>query len=280
MTPAVVGICMVKDEADVIVHTLRHMAEEGLDAIFVIDNGSRDGTRQALTHTVAVYADTWQIPAELFQLEVTDDPDPAYYQSAKMSALADRVGQEFGIGTWIVPFDADELWLARDRVAMVLQGLPRTTRVARASLFNHFCTLLDREDSNPFLAMRWRQAVRAGLPKVAFRWEPGAVIHQGNHGVTLPTQLVPDSADTLEIRHFPYRSANQMVRKARNGAAAYRATSLPESEGAHWRAYGRIIDEHGEEALREVFREHFWYRSPTDSGMVLDPAPWCRWSRS
>jgi hypothetical protein len=134
--------------------------------------------------------------------------------------------------------------------------------------------VLDDEPHLVQLALR-RQPHRAPLPKVAFRWQDGAVIHQGNHGVTLPTAA--SSVGGLEVRHFPYRSVEQFVRKARNGAAAYAATDLPVDVGAHWRSYGELLERYGEEVLHDVFRRHFWFLSPADAGMVLDPAPYCRW---
>jgi glycosyltransferase involved in cell wall biosynthesis len=259
------AVSMCKDEADVIEGCLRHMADE-VDGLLVADNGSTDGTRDIL----ATLAD--ELP-----LTVVDDPDPAYYQSDKMSRLAEKAA---GLGAeWIVPFDADELWFVqhgRLRDALPLAGTIGAT-VARVTLVNHFSTAIDPDDVCPFRRMVWRQADPAPFPKVAFRWEPGALIHQGNHGVTLPSGGLDVHVAGLEIRHFPYRSAEQMVRKARNGAAAYRATDLPPSEGAHWRAYGNIIDRLGDEAMGDVFREHMWYLSPTDSGLVYDPAPFMRW---
>lgn len=258
----VVGITMVKDEADIIEGTLRHMAGE-VDDLVVADNGSTDGTFEILQ----------ELKQEL-PLRVVVDPDPAYRQSEKMSALAATAG-ELG-ATWIVPFDADELWLADDRVSHVLNNLVGA-QVARAVLFNHFPSAVDPAGRDPFRTIVWRQAEPAPLPKVAFRWEPGAVIHQGNHGVTLPTTSVA-TVYALEVRHFPYRSVEQFVRKARNGAAAYRASDLPASEGAHWREYGDLLDRFGEEALHDVFRQWFWHLSPVDAGMVLDPAAFCRWA--
>ena len=253
------GVCMVKDEADVIAGTVAHMADE-LDHLIVADNGSTDGTREILAEL-----------EDLLPLTVLDDPDPAYYQSQKMSALASLAADDGA--DWIVPFDADELWIAEDRISTVLDALP--SKVAWAALTNHFPTAIDPDDPDPFRQIVWRQAEPAPLPKVAFRWEPGAVIHQGNHGVTLPSD--PAGPTVLQVRHFPYRSAEQFVRKARNGAAAYRATDLPVTEGAHWRAYGDILDRYGEDGLADVFREHFWFFSPTDSGLVHDPAPYLRW---
>lgn len=254
------GVSMVRDEADVIAGTLRHLADE-VDRLIVADNGSTDGTGDILRDL-----------ARDLPLTVLDDPEPAYYQSAKMSALAERAA---GMGaTWIVPFDADELWVASaGRIRDVLADLDAD--IAHADLLNHFCTAIDPRGDDPFRTIGWRQRDVAPLPKVAFRWEPGAVVHQGNHGVSLPSGGSAKAA--LEVRHFPYRSAAQFVRKAINGAGAYARTDLPADQGAHWRAYGQIAARHGHEALEDVFRQHFWYLSPTDSGLVHDPAPYLRW---
>lgn len=256
----VAGVAMVRDEADIIEGTLRHMAGE-VDFLIVADNASTDGSRDILADLAA------HLP-----LCVLDDPEPGYYQSDKMSRLAALAGEQGA--EWIVPFDADELWVADDRISTILRATHAT--VATARLFNHFATAADPDGPDPFDTIRWRQPDPAPLAKVAFRWEPGAVIHQGNHGVTLPHGEQP--ADLLEVRHFPYRSAEQFVRKARNGAAAYRATDLPISEGAHWRQYGDLLDRFGEDALHDVYRQHFWFLSPVDSGLIHDPAPYMRWT--
>jgi glycosyltransferase involved in cell wall biosynthesis len=257
---ATYGVSMVRDEADVIEGTLRHMADE-VDHLIVADNNSMDGTREILD----------RLGGEL-PLTVLDDPDPAYFQSAKMSRLA-GLAAEAG-AAWVVPFDADELWVSpHGRIRDVLAGLRGQ---AVAALYNHLCTALDVAGPDPFRSMVWRQDAPGALPKMALRWEDGAVIHQGNHGVTLPSGG-PRVEGLLEVRHFPYRSAEQMVRKALNGSEAYKAADLPVDQGAHWRAYGEIIERYGEEALKDWFRHHFWYISPTDSGLVLDPAPYMRW---
>ena len=258
----VFGISMVKDEADIIAGTIRHMAGE-CDQLIVADNNSTDGTRKILD----------ELAYELPNLTVVDDPDPAYYQSAKMTALANLAAAEGA--TWIVPFDADELWTSAHRIADVLPGLD--VPVADAPLFNHLRTACDVDHSDPFTSMVWRQPHPGKLHKVAFRFEQGAVIHQGNHGVTLPSGSV--SVPALEIRHYPVRSPEQFIRKAINGANAYAQTDLPQSQGEHWRSYGQLYDRFGEQGLTEVYFEHWWYRSPTDAGLVRDPAPYRRWSR-
>jgi len=252
------GVCMVKDEADIIGYTLMHMAGQ-VDELIVADNGSSDDTGRILADL-----------ARHLPLSIVEDPDPAYYQSRKMTELAALAAA--GGATWIVPFDADELWFSPlGRISDVLADL-WPVPIARASLYNHFCTALDAPGPVPFISTRWRQIAPAPLDKVAFRWEPGAVIHQGNHGVTLPGCM--DSVLALQVRHFPYRSPEQFVRKAVNGAAAYRLTDLPEDQGAHWRQYGALVDTQGPDALADVFRRHFWFLQPAIAGMVDDPAPY------
>lgn len=256
---------MVRDEADVIEGMIRHLADE-VDRILVADNGSTDGTRKILDGL-----------ARELPVEVVDDDEVAYHQSAKMTGLAVRAADEGA--TWIVPVDADELWVCHEgRIRDVLAGLPDFVNIADVRLWNHFATALDPAGDNPFETMVWHQRQPGALGKVLFRWSPGATIHQGNHGVSLEQPAV-NAPGRFEIRHFPYRSPDQMVRKARNGAAAYRASDLPADFGAHWRAYGDLIDRHGEEALHDVFRRYFWHLSPTDADMILDPAPYLRWQQ-
>ena len=261
-----IGISMVKDEADIVEGTLRHMASE-VDHMIVADNGSTDGTRELL-HRLAQ-----ELP-----LTVLHDDEQAYYQSQKMTDLAGLAYVEGA--TWVVPFDADEIWWhPAGRIADVLANVTElhpSVNVAFAELRNHLRTALDADDPDPFRSMVWRQRAVAPLGKVAVKWEPGAVIEQGNHGAHIPSGRV--DLTVLNVGHFPYRSAEQFVRKAVNGAAAYRAADLPADMGAHWRAYGQIHDLYGREALEGVFREHFWHLSPTDAGLVNDPAPYRRWA--
>lgn len=265
------GIAMMRDEEDVAGAVIEHMVGEGLNGIIVADNGSVDRTKRELLDRV-----DWA-ERKGCRLIIQDDPERAYYQSEKMSRLAAQAAAEGA--DWIVPFDADELWVShRDRVAAVLRA--ETADVSRAILLNHFCTHVDDPaEPNPFLRIRWRKREPAPLTKVAFRYEKGVRIHQGNHGVDFPDGLPRLSNDYLEIRHFPYRSPEQFIRKALNGGEAYAATNLPASEGAHWRQYKALHDGGGDEVLIEVFNRYFNFLSPVDEGLVLDPAPYLRWRR-
>lgn len=242
----VAGISMVRDEADIVGSVVEHMLGQ-VDLVIVADNGSVDGTRELL---------------EGLDVELRDDPDPAYYQSSKMSRLAAEAADAGA--DWVVPFDADEWWYSPfGRISDVLSEFNEA--IAPAALYNHLATGAD-DLGDPTVCMGWRMREAGELPKVACRPRPAVRIHQGNHGADYGDTV----ADQLVVRHFPYRSAEQMIRKARNGAAAYAATDLPEHEGAHWRAYGRLSDEQ----IADAFRTHFWVADPTGrSDLILDPCP-------
>jgi glycosyltransferase involved in cell wall biosynthesis len=96
----VAGICICKDEADIIRITIEHMLTQ-VDRVYVLDNMSTDGTTDILRYLFAEHRGRmfWGI-----------DKEPAYYQSRKMTELAHRVHDLDQSIDWIVPFDADEIW--------------------------------------------------------------------------------------------------------------------------------------------------------------------------
>ncbi len=258
---------MVRDEADVIEGVLRHLDGEALNGIVVADNLSSDGTGDLLRDLAGDLATP---------LVVVDDPEPGYFQSEKMTRLAALAADRDAGDTWIVPFDADELWVAPDRIGHMLRATPADHNLHPAPITDHVPTAVDPPEPDPFRRIQFRRP-GPGHPrhwKVAFKWQPGAVIAQGNHSATLPQGecAVPDPA--LEIRHFPYRTYEQFRRKVRNGAAAYAAANNPRADvGLHWVTWGKLDDPQ----LREVWTRYRCSLSPTDDGLILDPAPYRRW---
>jgi glycosyltransferase involved in cell wall biosynthesis len=247
------AVSMVKDEADIVASTVGHMLTQ-VDRVLVADNGSTDGTRDILDGLAC---------------QVIDDPDPAYYQSDKMTRLA-QLAREEG-AEWVVCFDADEVWVSPfGRIADVLNDVPEEWLVCAATLYDHVATGHDIDHPDPTVRMKNRRPTPAGLPKVAARTASDLVIEQGNHGAhyTHRPAFLPGR---LTVHHYPYRSREQFVRKVRNGAAAYAATNLPEDSGAHWRQYGAILAGQGEDACAAIFDEWFW--QPTTHGLVYDPCP-------
>lgn len=251
----IVGVCVVRDAVDVIRPVIENMLAQ-VDHVMVADNLSTDGTREIL---------------DSLPIDVLDDPDPAHYQGRKMTALAHAAADEGA--EWVVPFDADELWYSPfGRIGDVLTDLAPQWFCAAANLYDHVPTARDDNVIDPTRRIGWRRRAPGALPKVACRIKPDLIIDDGNHqalyegGATVYPKL-------LVVRHFPYRSPEQFVAKARMGAAALGATDLPESVGQHWRDYGRLLESRGPEVLEEVFREHFWSADPeSDPSLIYDPA--------
>lgn len=253
---SIFGVSMVRDELDILPYTLPRMMAQ-LDHIVVSDNNSTDGTREWL----AEYACDHDIT-------VIWDPDPAYTQSAKMSFLG-RLAGEMG-ATWVTPFDADEVWIADPPLNEYLP--PMSAHVIQADLFDHVVTGTDDLNiSDTVRRIGWRRVDRLPLPKVACRVLPGLVIEQGNHSARYPGPHTTEWTGVV-VHHFPYRSVPQMIRKARQGAAAYEAAGnrVPAGAGAHWKGYAALTDEQ----IAEVFCEWFYSDHPDeDTGLVYDPLP-------
>lgn len=254
------AIMLVKDEADIILPVVQHMLGQ-VDQVIVSDNDSHDGTGTILRDLATGNP----------RLEVGHDPEPGYYQAMKTTGLAhyaSRLGHD-----WVIPCDADEYWYAPDgrRLADYLAGVaPDIVRV-RAVIYNHIPTARDKAlQLNPLARIGWRfrehQAVKFG--KVACRLLPGLEIEMGNHGATVEGMALGNEIVDLAIRHYSWRSAEQYLRKIRNGEAAYAATNLPESYGAHWRAFAGAPDA----AVVEHFRRWFYVGDPESrDDLTYDP---------
>lgn len=235
----VIAVTMVRDEADIIETTLRHTATQ-VDHIICADNLSTDGTPQILA----------RLAGELPLTVLTDD-EPGYYQADKMTRLA-LDAMNMG-ADWVLPFDADELWTGRDgrTVKDELAAIDPHIDTVYAAGFDHL-----GEGLSPY-----RRPNPQPLPKVAFRPDPDRRIAMGNHDVTGGNAR---AAEALTFRHFQYRSFGQMTRKVRQGAAAYAATDLADTYGAHWRQAASLSDE--DLAGR-------WAALNAEPGLVFDPAP-------
>lgn len=255
---SVCAIAMVRDEEDVIESFVRHMLAN-VDEMIVADNISADGTRPILD----------RLADEFPQFSVVDDPQLAYLQSRKMTALA-MAAMKKG-HKWVVPCDADEIWYATDGrpIADYLAGIGPDVQIVKADLYNHIPSSLDDDaETNIFRRIGWRQRQHGPLGKVACRLHPELVIHAGNHGAYLPGSSL--SVGGMVIRHFSWRTAEQYLRKIRNGQEAYAATSLPETTGAHWRMFNGATDE----AIMNHFRQWFFIEDPAaDDSLIYDPAP-------
>lgn len=260
MSGGVCAVMLVKDEADVVETTIRHLLWH-VDEVIVADNMSTDGTGEIL----------WELRHELHpRLSVQADEEIGYYQDRKTTALA-MAALARG-HRWVIPCDADEIWHPGDpdrRIGDFLGGLGPDVMIVKAPVFNHLVTDADPwEDTNPITKIRWRQRF-PGMEKVACRLREDLFIQMGNHGATYQGGCGA-TAGGLSIRHFSWRSEDQFLRKIVNGRAAYAATTLHPMYGAGWRAYADSTDEQ----IRASFHNAFTRANPElDQELIYDPAP-------
>lgn len=243
----VFGVTMVKNEEDIIGPVIEHMVGQ-VDHVIVADNMSTDSTRSIL---------------DGFDITIINDKDPAYTQSLKMTRLA-LLARDQG-ADWVIPFDADEVWIAPGTIKSYLEKL-ETFNVVEATMYNHYKSDIDTRTGNPLIDMPYRYKEQNPLPKVAVKPLEGLNIHMGNHGVDF---FVPQfRTGGIVVHHYPYRSVEQFVSKVKQGAAALKKTDYDYSVGQHWRDYANILEAGGEAAIEELFYTYFYY--PHDE-MVYDP---------
>jgi hypothetical protein len=257
MTVWAVGV--VRDEADIIEATVTRMLRQ-VDHVLVADNRSVDGTGEILR--------------SLDRVTVLVDPDDSFHagdeQARRTTALASLAAQRGA--DWVVPFDADEVWVTVDgrRLADTLDGLPPGILLARAQTVTHVVTDRDPPGPDPPARMVYRHPRFEPMPKVACRTTPGLWIFKGNHFAKY--RGVDDARRVdglLRVHHFPVRSAAQFARKIR-----FKADSLPPDHSSKSeRAWVRTLEEEGEDALMARFDEEHRFADPDAAGLVLDPCP-------
>lgn len=247
----VVAILMVRDEADVIGFNLEHLLAEQVDRIVVADNRSVDDTRKILDDYAARFS----------TVSVVDDPVVGYSQNLKMTALARA---HCAVDDWVVPVDADELWFATDGRPLgdMLRDCPAGVVAAAPLVHVPHPDTDDVDDVNPFTRIRRRVDRPEANAKVAFRWGEAVAIDMGNHGVAGTSGHRLEGA--IQVRHFQYRTLEQVRRKVTNGVEA--VNQMAETYCAHWRSLA-ALDAAGLEA---------WWDDYCLQDTVLDPAPWSR----
>lgn len=259
---SVYGITRSRNEADIIVGSILRMLRE-VDHIIVGDGSDPgEGTREALEEMVA----------DGFPLTVIDDQELNWRQREVMTGFA-HMAREQG-AAWVLCFDIDEVWLSPvDRIGDALALLPASAMIVLAENYTYAATALDDEtETDPMRRMCWRSAAALPLPKVACRTRPDLVIGHGNHSAHYEGKA-KTVRGVIRCAHFPYRSPEQFIKRVRGAWPPLRDSGLPESHGSHMWAYGRALDEGGEEALRAWFREGMWFEDPRAAGLVYDPLP-------
>jgi hypothetical protein len=125
---------------------------------------------------------------------------------------------------WIVPFDADEIWRAEE--GTLAERLHSTQAPVVTATWWDYVPIA--WGSNPRAVQRfpYRLKAPAELKKVAFRANWLVRVNVGSHSVALPQA---ESVPGLKVAHYRFRSVDQMLRKAQDGAEALHSSGLPAS---------------------------------------------------
>ena len=244
----IAAVTMVRDEDDIIGPVVEHMFAEGIDHMWVADNLSSDKTRPILDELAGRYP-----------LTVIDDPEPGFYQAAKMTNLA-HMAIDAG-ADWVCPADSDEWFYSTvGTIASTLRAA--TPGVVLVDGYDHLPRHDDPDDPNPITRMGWRRPQHQKFPKVVFAATPWFFLHQGQHGIEHPGPR--ERSTSIEYRHYQYRTLEQMVRKVRQGAAAYAASNVHPAHGTHWKELAAQTDDQLVAA---------WDALCVDPDVIYDPAP-------
>ncbi len=191
---------LVRDEADVVRENLDYHFSQGVDFAVVMDNGSRDGTREILRD----YETRGLV-------RVIDEP--GVYRQARWLTRMARIAIDEEGADWVLPNDADEFWFPesgtlKEAVAALDPGIGGV--VCRRLNF-----VPTPEDGRPWwerMTLRQRAAVNKLhlplLPKWIHRARPGLRI-EGVHRPAQPAAGRTVRLGSVEVLHFQMRTYDQ-----------------------------------------------------------------------
>lgn len=249
----ITAVAVIRDEVDIVARTVGHLSSQ-VDRIIVADNGSTDGTRDILRD---------------LGVDVIDDDVRAFYQAAKVTHLARKACAEGA--TWVVPFDADELWQAPpgQTIRTVLEAQPPDVKAVGAVFWDHVPT--DADDptiTDPIERLGWRQMRNGPLLRVAARAHPEMVIEDGNHFVSHDDGFL-FAWPQLAVRHYSLRSFDQFAAKVDKVTEALAVADLHPAIATHWRQWAHAA---GNPVAARALWEGRVHRNPADDfTLTYDP---------
>ncbi len=205
----ITGISIVKNEEDVIESFLRYNLKI-MDHIYIIDNGSADGTVDIINALINEGFPVSLIinPGEFNQIKMTND------------LLLRVVSGEFGIiPSIIIPIDADEFLissnpdvnprdiiedLSRDGIHMIrwMNFIPQT--IECSDIFVPYTMSSSRAD-------QYEEVEKLIIPRDVIG--EGFVLNNGNHDVFAPYELNKYKCVDLRMAHYPIRNKEQFLLK-------------------------------------------------------------------
>jgi hypothetical protein len=242
-----VGVSVVKNEADIIEANVRHNLRF-LDRIVVFDHDSCDATPRILDALA-----TEGLPVTLL-MRRADHREHAFWQGEFTTALAKLAFDQHG-ADYVLPIDADEFIDApsRDAIEGALDACPND--VANVEWRTYAPGLDDAPGMHPLESVRWRiETASPALPKIVVSRRVTSrdwLIGRGNHvfcnragNAVEIHEAAP--VDGFRLAHLPFRSPQQLTAKVLVGwlarKLAYGAKAAATHNSWHIRElFGRIV---------------------------------------
>lgn len=247
MGRCLIGVSVVKNEADIIEANIRHNLGF-LDRIVVFDHDSCDATRRILDALAAE-----GLPITLLARR-SDRHEFGFWQGEFMSALAKLAFEQHG-ADYVFPVDADEFIDApsREAIETALDACPN--EVVNIEWRTYVPGLDDALGAHPLESLRWRiETAAPSLPKIVVSRRVMSrdwLIGRGNHafcnraGNALSIHQAA-AVEGLRLAHLPFRSPQQLTAKVLVGwlsrKLAYGAKAEVTNHSWHIRElFGRIV---------------------------------------
>jgi len=222
------GICLLKNEADIIEYSLRENAR-WCDFIYVYDNASTDDTMERVK--ALAQRDPRIIPFGTCTKPFADSLRADVYNHFKAQAAP---------GDWWCRLDADEIYVGD--VREVLLRVPRACHVVWSIYMQYYPTEKDLARMEPFEGQPAYDVTEENLPRhyladyaepKFFRHRPGLQWDTGSW----PHHLGLNAPEMLLHKHIQYRSPTQIELrlKTRREAAAHGWSGFPNSAELSWR---------------------------------------------
>jgi glycosyltransferase involved in cell wall biosynthesis len=262
----IAGITMVRNEIDVIEFCIEHHLSQGLDYIFICDNGSIDGTYEYLLEK-SKNDSRIVLSRELGE----------FHQKLIINNLSNKA-YENGCD-WVIPFDADELWFSTNTLKKDLENVKEASvRIEMKNFVQNFEVI--NPVNNTYLKTKWRlpdnskpvdlDKVIAGTQsmienpaffKFIIRTSPTLVIAPGAHQYTGQNDTAYMGKE-FNAYHIPLRSYKALQIKAEQGQRLIDAGYHP-THGWHLQRYAKLNNE------GLLFNE--WLCNTENDGLITKP---------
>lgn len=224
------GIMLVKDEADVVGEVVE-AALGWIDAIYVFDNGSTDGT--------------WELIHELASRDARVVPfkqDPRPFSQSIRGEVFRAFRRRADAGDWWCILDADEIYIDDPRA--FLGRVPARHGEVWSASYQYYFTDEDarryEEDPRGFLRMPVRERIRYYQNNWSesrfFRHHRGLIWPEdhGEHVYRRPLGRLPVYPHRIRLKHYQYRSPEQIEARLRSRLGV--SGSYRHEQDANWGA--------------------------------------------